>query len=115
MSNILRKHRNMMLEISCFESGKAPNISLIFEETKPVETCSPIKTIKNSTTARKAVTVPIIVISFGGRVVDEIMKLVRGRNTVNPKIAIKRVVTSLLIRVLTRALPTSLLMSVLPL
>jgi hypothetical protein len=115
MSNILRKHRNIMLEISCLESGKAPNISLIFEETNPVETCSPIKTIRKSTTARKAVTLPMIVTSLGGGVVDEVMKPVRGRNTVNPKIAMKKVVTSLLISVLTRALPTSLLMSVLPL
>jgi hypothetical protein len=52
---------------------------------------------------------------FGAGVVDEAMKPVRGRNTVNPKIAMKRVVTSLLISVLTRALLTSLLMSVLPL
>jgi hypothetical protein len=43
------------------------------------------------------------------------MKPVRGRNTVNPKTAMKRVVTSLLISVLTRALLTSLFMSVLPL
>jgi len=115
MSNILRKHTNKMLEISCFVRGKAPNTSLIFDDTKPVETCSPIKTIRNSTTARKAVTLPMMVTSLGAELVDEGTKLDMGRNTVNAKIAMKKVVTSLLMSVLVRAFATSLLMSVLPL
>jgi predicted phage tail protein len=115
MSNIRRKHKNMMFEISCFVSGKTPNTSLTFDETKPVETCSPMKTIKKSTTARKAVTLLTIVTSLGGGGVDEGVKPVMGRKTVNPKIAMKKVVRSLLISVLTRALLTSLLMSDLPL
>jgi hypothetical protein len=115
MSNILKKHRKIMFEISRFESGRAAKISVIFDETKAVETCSPMKTIRKSTTARNAETLPIIVTSLGGRGVGDGTKPVNGRNTVNPKIAIKTVVRSLLISVLTRALPTSLLMSVLPL
>src|SRR5208337_1435844 len=100
MSNILRKHTNKMLEMSCFVSGKAPNTSLIFDETKPVETCSPMKIIRKSTTARYAVTLPMMVTSLGAEGVDEAMKPVMGRNTVNPKIAMKTVVTSLLMSVL---------------
>jgi len=115
MSNILKKHTNMMFETSRFESGKAPKMSDILDETKAVETCSPMKTIKKITTARKAETLLMITTSFGSGGADECTNPVIGRNTVNPKTAMKKVVSSLLISVLTRALLTSLLMSVLPL
>jgi hypothetical protein len=74
-----------------------------------------MKTIRKSTTARKAVTLPMMVTFLGAEGADEVVKPVMGRNTVNPKIAMNTVVTSLLMSVLVRALATSLLMSVLPL
>ncbi len=58
MSKILMKQRNMVLEMSFFESGRGLRISTIFEDTNDVDICSPIKTIKKSTMARKAETPP---------------------------------------------------------
>jgi hypothetical protein len=112
-SNILMKHRNMILEMSRFESGKGLKMSTTFDETNDVETCSPIKAIKNNTTAKKAATLPTMVNSLGGP--EEETVTVRGRKTMDPKTPMKRVVTSLLIKVLVCALLTSCFTSLLPL
>jgi hypothetical protein len=106
------KHMKMILEISCLESGKGLRMSTTFEETNEVETCSPIKAIRNSTTAKKAATLPTIVSSFGAAEGDATVK---GRKTMNPKTPMKTVVTSLLIKVLVRALLTSCFTFLLPL
>jgi hypothetical protein len=72
-----------------------------------------MKTMRNSTTARNAETLPKKAVSLGTGGPTSL--IVTGRNTKMAKTAMKSVVTSLLTKVFTLALATIRLTSVLPL
>jgi len=113
MSKILMRQRKTTFERSRFVRGKTLRVSTIFEETRVVETCSPIIIIKNNTTAKKAETTPTKANSLGGSAVSIVV--VEANSIMNPKIPMKTLVMILLIRVFVLALLASWLMLVLPL
>jgi hypothetical protein len=98
------KHRNTMLDISFLVIGSDPIISTILEETKAVDTWSPMTIIRKSTTTRKAETPPTIARSLEMGWAS--MLKVEGRNTVMQKMAMNTLVKILLISELTSAFLT---------
>jgi len=111
-SKIRTRQRKMIFEISFLESGREPKTSTTFDETNEVVTCNPIKAIKNNRPAKNADTPPTKAISL-----DKTKGVLTadGTNTNSPKTPTKTAVRDLLINVFSRALLTSLSMSVLPL
>lgn len=93
-----------MLDISFLVIGSDPIISTILDETKAVETCSPMTIIRKRTTTRNAETPPTTAKSLG-IVRTSVLKL-DGRKTVKQKIAMKTLVRSLLTSELTSAFLT---------
>jgi hypothetical protein len=112
MSKILTKQRNTILEISLRESGSGLRKSTIFVETKEVDICRPMNTIRNKTAVRNADTLPGRATSSD--IVGPESPIIVGKNTINAKPAINTVVKSLLIIVFILALETSCLTFLLP-
>jgi hypothetical protein len=106
------KHMKTIFDVSSLESGKMLKVAVTLEETKDVETCKPMNTIRNVTEARNADTLPATINSLETTMGDAVF--VKGKKIAKPKTQIKTTVRILLIRVLNSAFLTSRQTSVPP-